>query len=139
MLDMEIIKPAFHRIVEINTADIKCLERVDGMHIGIDRPGLHFQVRTTRQCHVTHAADSNASTPVTAVERRRELIMARVTFSDIDDIVSEEAVIKITGGQNKGPGNRIEGYQPPTSIIQFRHDPDFHSLDDVIIDHASPG
>jgi hypothetical protein len=33
MLDMMIISHRFHRICEINTVDIKCLERVDGVDI----------------------------------------------------------------------------------------------------------
>ena len=68
----------FHRIGEINAAGIEILEPVDGVGIGIDRPGLQFQVGTGGLRDVTQPADDDIPAPIRRMEGRCERVMAVV-------------------------------------------------------------
>ncbi len=106
--DVMFVVQFFHRIGEIDVANIEWLHRVDRMHVGVDSPGLHLQMRTAGLRDVAHPADNDVPTPVGGVECRSESVMTGIaSILDIHD-VAEVVVIEVICGKVKGSGGGIE-------------------------------
>ena len=113
--DMVRVMQRFHRIGEINIAGIECLEPVDCVGIGIERPGLHLQVGTARLRVVTQPADHDVPAPIGIMEVHRKRVVAvvatfllRPVWYNVHDR-GVEVVLERLGFQVKGPGRSIEG------------------------------
>ena len=118
-LDVMLIFQGCHLIGEVNIANIKCLERVDRMGIGVDRPGLQFQVRTATLCDVTHPADSDIPASIRRVVAGRQRIVAVLATLHLCD-GAVEVIVKCIGAKVKGSGRSIERKGHTICIFQRR-------------------
>ena len=63
-LNVMLVLHGLHRIGEVDVANIECLERMDRVGVGINRPWRHLQVRTATLRGVTEPADYDIPTSI---------------------------------------------------------------------------
>ena len=136
-LDVFLVVQGCHRIAEVDVANVECLARMDRVDVGVDRPGLHFQVRATTLGDVAQPADNDIPTSVRRMVVCRQRVMAVLaTIRDLDD-GAVKVVGKCIGSKIKGPGGSVECEGDLIGILQSWHNRDFYSLDGAIRDQIS--